>query len=1017
MSVISNLNKENNSNQSIINSVLLINGIDNNDFTNNKEYNIKSKILSDKKRKKNLKKSNTKNIDDNEIIKVVNKFSNHYKNPFDLCVNALIQFKNYRNKEIIDLIIPYLKELIGLMDIISKEKSEELAEKILDQIAMNLQYKKILKNKYIYKYGDKGNDFYIILKGKAAFLVPRIIKCYLNEIEYINYLLKLKKCGENDLLRDIISLNRQYYDLGDDFDMYIRELIDDYKNNKNKSNSAFMTKELYETLLEVIKEDDNNKKKNIGNNQENENKKRENDEIINVEEYIERSRAEDMDLDSKNRKKINVYEYQITNYYEDGQIFGMAELESKYVKRTATVITLKDCDLGLLTREQYISTLEQIYKKSLEFLFNLINSYSILGLAPKKAFDNRFCHMFKCVRFKRGAQIMEENKKINSVIIFSSGQFTITINKNILEINDLIIKLQKIRVKMLGINENSKKNENLENEFRKEFILKEKFILPETLKMYHKKHNLTISIVNDKLVVGLLDTVDPETHLPLFNCTCLSAVCDGYEITNNSLDLVNKEYSCKNNNNQIFLINVEYFLKRLQLHMKEIESKIENFNKNLKYDIKPNKPVKNLEINDKKDEDNKIIIIDKNKNENNYEIRRNSFNTKKKNNNEISLVQKLDKSLKNDYFTIKKQKYNSLDKSIDSSNLNSDNKRYENIKTIDVETVEDNKERNLSYFSKIKRSIKRKEHLLQLALNKSNKYMIKKKAEMRSLNIARKARYKRDQYYDLSKFFNKSISSSKDKIKNPLEKDKNDSSQKKDLVLDKIINNINKDSKYQRILSSYLTPNRRNKINNAKTDIERKNNEKKEEKKIYQSIKLEKNDSIYNIKKNFIKRMETEDNLKFLDNKSKNYIKNEKGVIYPFIKPNIRNLLYDNYNKNNTNNLFENKTKNIITIDAVNSLENQDDSKNKSSRKIYKNYNNVINNNYRISRKLLQLNKLNNKSIGIQINLKEKAEVPNNKLPNIVSFYDKDKVHFFDPLVLDKFNDNYYNKKLKTLEK
>ena len=1017
MSVISNLNKENNSNQSIINSVLLINGIDNNDFTNNKEYNIKSKILSDKKRKKNLKKSNTKNIDDNEIIKVVNKFSNHYKNPFDLCVNALIQFKNYRNKEIIDLIIPYLKELIGLMDIISKEKNEELAEKILDQIAMNLQYKKILKNKYIYKYGDKGNDFYIILKGKAAFLVPRIIKCYLNEIEYINYLLKLKKCGENDLLRDIISLNRQYYDLGDDFDMYIRELIDDYKNNKNKSNSAFMTKELYETLLDVIKEDDNNKKKNIGNNQENENKKRENDEIINVEEYIERSRAEDMDLDSKNRKKINVYEYQITNYYEDGQIFGMAELESKYVKRTATVITLKDCDLGLLTKEQYISTLEQIYKKSLEFLFNLINSYSILGLAPKKAFDNRFCHMFKCVRFKRGAQIMEENKKINSVIIFSSGQFTITINKNILEINDLIIKLQKIRVKMLGINENSKKNENLENEFRKEFIMKEKFILPETLKMYHKKHNLTISIVNDKLVVGLLDTVDPETHLPLFNCTCLSAVCDGYEITNNSLDLVNKEYSCKNNNNQIFLINVEYFLKRLQLHMKEIESKIENFNKNLKYDIKPNKPVKNLEINDKKDEDNKIIIIDKNKNENNYEIRRNSFNTKKKNNNEISLVQKLDKSLKNDYLTIKKQKYNTLDKSIDSSNLNSDNKRYENIKTIDVETVEDNKERNLSYFSKIKRSIKKKEHLLQLALNKSNKYMIKKKAEMRSLNIARKARYKRDQYYDLSKFFNKIISSSKEKIKNPLEKDKNDSSQKKDLVLDKIINNINKDSKYQRILSSYLTPNRRNKINNAKTDIERKNNEKKEEKKIYQSIKLEKNDSIYNIKKNFIKRMETEDNLKFLDNKSKNYIKNEKGVIYPFIKPNIRNLLYDNYNKNNTNNLFENKTKNIITIDAVNSLENQDDSKNKSSRKIYKNYNNVINNNYRISRKLLQLNKLNNKSIGIQINLKEKAEVPNNKLPNIVSFYDKDKVHFFDPLVLDKFNDNYYNKKLKTLEK
>jgi hypothetical protein len=120
--------------------------------------------------------------------------------------------------------------------------------------------------------------------------------------------------------------------------------------------------------------------------------------------------------------------------------------------------------------------------------------------------------MFKCIRLKRGAQIMQENKKINSVIVFNSGQFTITLNKNILELNELIIKLQKIRGKMMGISENVIKKELSENVFSKEFFMKQKFILPETMKMYQKKHNFTLSIINDKLVVGLLDTVDPETH-------------------------------------------------------------------------------------------------------------------------------------------------------------------------------------------------------------------------------------------------------------------------------------------------------------------------------------------------------------------------------------------------------------------------------------------------------------------------------------------------------------------------
>ena len=962
---------------------------------NNSKYQYNT--LTDRKRRRYLKEKKNitpKRVDESEIRRTINQLISHYKSPYDLCINALIQFPSFRNKEIINLIKPYLKDLIGLMDIVSKEKNEELSDKTLSQIAMNLQYKKINKDKFICKFGEKGNNFYIILKGKVVFLVPKIIKCYLNESEYLSHLIKLKNNGENELLRNIMSINRQYYDLGDDFDYFIRELMEDYNNN-NKKNSAFITPEIYNILKNMIDEQENKKI-----NDDNENKSQENNdnELININDYIERSKVKDMNLNSKDRKRVNIFMYHITNYYEDGQIFGTVALESKYGKRSATAISLEDCELGLLTKEQYNSSLELIHQKSLDVLFNLINSYNILGLAPKKAFDNRFCHMFKCVRFKRGAKLMEENKIIKSVIVFRDGQFVITLNKNILELNELMAKLYKIRGKMMGLNENVIKKELSSNCYNKDYIMNQNFILPETMKLYEKKHNLTISIVNDKLVIGLMDTVDPETHLPLFNCTCTSQTCDGYEITNNSLNLVNKEYACNNNNNQISLINVEYFLKRLQLHMKEIESKIEKYTKNLKYATQMKKNINN--INKSEDGETTIIENKKNEDDNNYEIRRNSFEIKKKNNNEISLVQILGNSFKKDYTKLKKKRFNTIDKNNNDSrmNINSDNKRYENMKTINQEIIIDNKENNYSFFFKIKNSIKHKEHLLKMAQGRSQKFMEIKKAEMRSLNMARNKRYQKNKYIDISAIFNQNYSSSKGK---------RDSAKKKDIILDNIINTINKNSKYERILSSYISKNNndnyiKEKEKDGKLELKKEGNENKEK------FEEDKNDTL-EIKIKKLNNLPNEEKLEIIPNKKLqiNTILKNKDIKYPLIKSNIRNLIY---NVNESRN-------NIITLEGFNSLGSQDLSTSKSKRKKDKKDNKIINNNYRKSKKNSQINKNKNNSTSVKNNFKIKAEIFNNNLPSIMPYYNKEKVHFVDPLVLDKFNEHYINNKLKTLEK
>ena len=230
----------------------------------------------------------------------------------------------------------------------------------------------------------------------------------MNKTEYLEYLLKLKRYGEHELLKKMIIINRQYFDLGEDFEIYLKELLNSYKkitNNSRHNHNTFLTNELYKSIKMVVNE---TKKKSIKLSL------KETDDILSIhpdfndyitpEKYIERIKIPDYNLDPKDRKKVSIFYYQSANFYEGGQIYGTVALENKNNKISSTAITAEECYIGTLTKEEYQTKLLSVHIKSRELLYNLISSYDILGYAPKKAFDNRFCHMFKCIRFKRGTK-------------------------------------------------------------------------------------------------------------------------------------------------------------------------------------------------------------------------------------------------------------------------------------------------------------------------------------------------------------------------------------------------------------------------------------------------------------------------------------------------------------------------------------------------------------------------------------------------------------------------------------
>ena len=929
----------------------------------NKKIDSKKRMVSSvKKRKKDNKKESMVLVNEIEMKQKYNEICNLYRTPYDLCVKCLESFPSKRNPDIVKLIKSYLNDLIGLVDLISRIKSSHHFDQVLELIAEKLKYKYVPPKRFVCRFGDKGTHFSILLKGKIMFLVPKLIKCYLNKTEYVNYLLKLKKYGEHELLKRLLMLNQQYFDLGENFEVFLKDYMKSYIRH-TKKHPTFISNELYYSIKNVLEESDEQAKKQNNEEEDYPNSHRNFNEEITPEQYIERIRIPDLNLNPKDRKKVSIYFYQNANYYEGGQIYGTVALENKNNKISATAITADDCYIGTLTKEEYQTHLLSVHLKSRELLYNLISSYDIIGLAPKKAFDNRFCHMFKCIRFKRNTKILEQNKKFNSVYVFYSGKFSISLNNNIIELYDLLAKMKQIRGKILGIKQSEIKKELSEIYLKREYYLNNKYTDPEKMKFYLKKYNITISLINDKLCVGLMDTLDPESHLGLFNCVCESFISDGYDITYDSLNLINKDYPCLNNSNKISLINLEYYLKRVLLHIKEIEIKIRQYEDNLKFN-KKNTNIKNIKFNT----ENNVADVESEKSDeddDNYEIRRNTFNKQKKNNNnEINLVQNIGKSFQSDYKLIMRKKLSKIGKKLTfDSNNNIYNKKFENIKTIGNEIGELPSKKSSSFISRLKKSINEKEYLLHLAQCKSNKYMKIQKDEIRSLIMTKNKREYNYNYSDLSSIFNNKSKNSENKS-----------------ILNNIYNILSKRGKYERILSSYLIKdirkeeNEENKINeiiNDRDDREDKDMQTEEIK----NVKIQKQD----------------------DNKKDLFLIDSR------MKDNSRNKM----NEIEKENYFFQK-KNIISLDGYYSLGNKymlDD----NPIQINKKYNKQLNTNK--PRKNGKLYSSDGK--------KSLKNIDNNKLMNVLSCSNKDKVHLVDPLMFDKFHERFLdiNKRFKTVEK
>ena len=111
---------------------------------------------------------------------------------------------------------------------------------------MNLQSNKT--NDLIIQYGERGNNFYIILQGTIGIFVPKFTEYYMNEEEFILHLLKLRIYNQNELIIQCLRKNSLIFSIPNErFDDFLFDL----KNKKifiEKKRLISKAEEVYDYL-------------------------------------------------------------------------------------------------------------------------------------------------------------------------------------------------------------------------------------------------------------------------------------------------------------------------------------------------------------------------------------------------------------------------------------------------------------------------------------------------------------------------------------------------------------------------------------------------------------------------------------------------------------------------------------------------------------------------------------------------------------------------------------------------
>lgn len=204
---------------------------------NSERYNPNANILN--KTKQNLKEEfvfdKVIGITFQDIVKILNIPSNdRIFDEVKLIKDYLIKFPSFTN---------FLSKIVD-----SKED-------VLNSICSSLKHKYNKKNSILFRYGDKGDNYYIILNGKVNILVSKPEQLKLKKEDYLRYLYKLRALGEEEVFKNVMFSNEGLFQFSEsELEMLnsekvnheiLKKMFIDYSMSLDKRNqNTFKSKDL-----------------------------------------------------------------------------------------------------------------------------------------------------------------------------------------------------------------------------------------------------------------------------------------------------------------------------------------------------------------------------------------------------------------------------------------------------------------------------------------------------------------------------------------------------------------------------------------------------------------------------------------------------------------------------------------------------------------------------------------------------------------------------------------------------
>ena len=472
-------------------------------------------------------------------------------------------------------IIKYIKSLSPFMTLIKEELKKN--SEYLENIIKIFHYIKKLKHKIIVREGEKGNEFFIILRGKVAILVLQPEYYNMTEEEYILHLLKLKKNNENECIKQTIMHNQLIYPVEENFDSLFKGLIQRkttggvYLDNENilkKADEVSNYLKLKNKEMKKISPNDYIKINKIDNS------------------IIEKSGL-NYDEKGNKRNKVVIMGYNLVNYFETGQTFGEVALENSSNKRIATVISIEDCDIVYIVKKEYNSLIKNSIERTIRNFYNVIYSFKLFKFITKYSFDRLYYNFFVYRKFNKGNFLINQNEECDNLYFIFKGEFEVFTERNIIEVNNLLIIYKK---KLIDINPQFEKEYKIINDEKEndDLIINKRFKSNESNKILFEKRKINLGIFCKREIIGFSDCcfiyekeylnsgIIHQKRKGCVTCKCLSINGETYNVTQEFFDkMIKDEHSIMRLKGETEIKKLKLFIEILEHHKKRLFDEIE----------------------------------------------------------------------------------------------------------------------------------------------------------------------------------------------------------------------------------------------------------------------------------------------------------------------------------------------------------------------------------------------------------------------------------------------------------